>query len=339
MTLPKYLQFHLLPYLPLKDDLQFGKVLLWSFYRKRDEYLADELIRKQMQRYVERYVDDPVKCEPVKCVMIASYNSPDYLEPLTREQLEEMENAVHSLCFCSLLEKFPLFSVSSDNFQLLRQNFVPGDQGIAISSGSWIRSKESGMAVDEVLFVKPRYVRLPLQVCFDEKLLTALEESQKDESNTTFHRRVMRALEWVGYAYTNVDGFSYFSRIVMMATAFEILLDGFKGRPGFVDKIEGLVCFQREDTEVRSVVTKKGCHDEEHTLKGWWASEFYELRSRVVHGNRLADDDANNSKGQKYFSLAVEFFAECLRKILNEQRYYSYDDKNEILWAGIYERI
>lgn len=339
MTLPKYLQFHFLPYLPLKDDLRFGKVLLWSFYRKKDEYLADELIRKQMQTYVERHVKDPVKCDPVDCVVIASHDSPDYLRPLTPGQLEEMEHAVRSLCFCSLLQKLSLFSVSSDNFQLLQQNFVPGDPGIAISSGSWIRSKEGGMAVDEVLFVKPRYVRLPPQISFDEKLLRALEESQKDESNTTFHRRVMRALEWVGYAYTNVDGFSYFSRIVMMATAFEILLDGFQGRRGFVGKIEGLVCSQREETEVRSVATEKSRHDEEHTLKGWWASEFYELRSRVVHGNSLADDDANNRKGQKYFSLAVEFFAQCLRKILNEQRYYSYDDKNEILWAGIYERI
>ena len=94
-----------------------------------------------------------------------------------------------------------------------------------------------------------------------------------------------------------------------------------------------------KNRQKRTIPTRKGPETREYSFKEWWAYEFYDLRSRIVHGNKIGKRDIRNRKGNEYFLLSIEFFEECLRKFLERHNYYSYDLKDQIMWAGIHRKI
>jgi len=338
-----HLQFSFLPYITLKDELKIGDILLWPFYKKKDIYLRQETIRIQIQRLLAQYVENSKELKPLPNITILSYRSPDYLNPLTDKQLTEIRNAVTLLCFCTIIRNKSFYAFSSDDFQLFRQNFIPGDDGVAPSSGSIITRKYGGPKIDEILFIRPLRMSSGQAIIFDEEILRSLEKLQQDQQNQQLSRRIMSALEWVGYAYANTDNFNYFSRIVMMATAFEILLGGFRNRWEFIKKIKKYTCNPGDnnprDREKRTIKNRKGFEAREYSFKEWWAYEFYGLRNRIVHGDEIGKRDIRNRKGNEYFFLSLEFFEECLKRILGQNNYYQYDPRNQIIWAGIHRKI
>ncbi len=340
---PMHLQFSFLPYIVLKDELKIGDILLWPFYKKKDVYLREKTIRIQIQRLLAQYVENSKELKPLPNITILSYRSPDYLNRLTEDQVTKMRNAVTTLCFCTIIRNKSFYAFSSDDFQLIHQNFILGDDGIAPSSGSIIRRTYGGPKIDEVLFIRPFRMSSGQTIMVDEEILRPLEKLQQDQQNQHLSRQIMNALEWVGYAYANVDNFNYFSRIVMVATAFEILLGGFRNRWEFMKKIRKHTCNlgdnNSKDREKRKIRTGKGLEEREYSFKEWWAYEFYHLRNKIVHGNKIGDGDIRNRRGNEYFFLSLEFFEECLKRILERHNYYSYGPVDQIIWAGIHCKI
>jgi hypothetical protein len=335
----KHLQFTFLPYISIKDNLKIGEVLLWPFYKKKDEYIKNPLIRSQIERFLKQYVDNSGSHNPLQNITIVSYKSPDNFKTLTKNQVRKVRDAVTILCFSTIIKNTNWCAFSSDDFQLVHQNFIPGDDGIAPTSGSFIRRTIGGLKIEEVLFITPFYISQGWDINYDEKILRALEKLQQDKKSKEFYRRIITSLEWVSYAYTNVDNFNYASRIVMMATAFEILLNGFRDRFDFMKKIKQLTWNSLDDTKkMRStrVIKKQKMN---FSFKEWWAYEFYDLRSKIVHGKEIKNKDFKNRKGEEYFLLSIKFFVECLKKLLSKHNYYTYDFGDQILWGGIYEEI
>jgi len=75
------------------------------------------------------------------------------------------------------------------------------------------------------------------------------------------------------------------------------------------------------------------------SFKEWWAYEFYDLRSKIVHGKEIKNKDFKNRKGKEYFLLSIKFFVECLKKLLSRQNYYTYDLGDAMSWAMIDDEI
>lgn len=337
----KHLQFTFLPYISIKEDLKIGEVLLWPFYIKKDKYIKDFLIRSQIEKFLKQYVD--IKQKPLQNITMVSYKSPDNFHPLTETQSRKIRDTVTILCFSTIIKNTKWCAFSSDDFQLFHQNFIPGDERIAPASGSFIRRTVGGLKIKEVLFITPFYISHGWDISYDESILRALEKLQQDKKSKEFYRRIITSLEWVSYAYTNVDNFNYASRIVMMATAFEILLNGFKDRFEFMKKIKQLTCNSLENTKkmrsTRMIYYKGKKQKKNFSFKEWWAYEFYELRNKIVHGKEVKNKDFKNRKRKEYFLLSIKFFVECLKKLLSKHNYYIYNFVDQILWARIYEEI
>lgn len=99
----------------------------------------------------------------------------------------------------------------------------------------------------------------------------------------TLPTRILRSLEWFRLAHYEAEGVPQFSRVVMMATAFEILLDlprRDKTRC-FVQAINDKLQSQQFRSGTRRTRTKKypGL-----ILPAISAGAFYDLRSHIVHG-------------------------------------------------------
>ena len=310
----KYLQFSFLPYISLKDDLKIGNVLLWPFYKKKDTYIKNLLIKKQLEKFLKQYVNNLKNREPLENIFILSYKSPNNFKPLTKKQLKEVSDVVTILCFSTIIRNTDYWAFSKDDFQLFHQEFAPGSDRIVPSSGSFIKRTVGGLKIDEVLFITPFYISHSSgwYMNYDEEILRALEKLQQDDNNREFYKRIITSLEWVAYAYTNVDNFKYESRIVMMSTAFEILLDGFNNRRQFMKKIKNLTCDPLDETNkmrsTREIYYEGKKQRKKFSFKEWWAYEFYDLRSRIVHGKEVRNKDIRNRKGKEYFLLAIKFF-------------------------------
>jgi hypothetical protein len=338
-----YLQFTFAPYIRLRDDLRVGNILLWPFYLKKDNYIPDPLVRRQMEKFLERFVGSSEPRRPLKNVTIVSYKSPSNLKPLTRKQSREVRDAITTLCFCTLIRNASHIAFSSDDFQIIQQNFLPTKDKITPSSGSLIRRTTAGLKIAGVLFITPFHICQGWDICYDQEILRGIEKLQRDRANREFHRQIITSLEWIGYAYTNVDNFNYASRIVMTATAFEILLGGFANRVKFMKKIKRLTCDSSDNCE-RNRSEREICYHgkkqkKSFSLKECWAYDFYDLRSRIVHGKEVRSKDFKNRRRKKYFFLGIRFFEQCLKRLLSEKNCYSYDDGNKILWARIYDDI
>ncbi|NQU73945.1 MAG: hypothetical protein HQ547_04475 [Candidatus Omnitrophica bacterium] len=334
------LQMAFLPYAPLKEELRIGDIILWPFYQKRTEYLKNQAIDAHIKQFLKQYVNHSKKREPLENITIVSYGSPDNFNPPSQEVAEEIRDAVKILFFATVIRNNSWRAFASNDFQLVYQHFRLGDDGIAPSSGSFIRRTYGGPRIDDILFIKPFNIASGYDIDYDGKILKALATLPK-KTHDKLHRRIMRSLEWVMYAYNNSDGFSFDSRIIMMSTAFEILLDGFDGRWDFVNKVSRLICtyYDRaeKNRETRRVTINKSIIDKELSYKEWWAYEFYVLRNDLVHGKSIDDKRYKNRKDKDYFTLSVRFFEICLKKTLGN--HYDYDMGERIKTSNIYDEV
>jgi hypothetical protein len=339
----KHLQFSSLPYISIKEEIRIGEVILWSFYKNKDSYIKKETIKNQVEKFLKQYIHNSKDKEPIEGITMVSYGSPNNFKRLTRKQNLELIDSVTMLCFCSLIRNKSWDGVSSDDFYLVRQNFIPGNNGIAPTSGSIIQRMDSGWDIDDVLFITPFYINKGCGLNYHKDILSALIKLQQDNNQQEVYLRILESIRWVNYSYTNVDNFNYASRIVMMSTAFEILLGGFHDRYEFIGKIKPLIYNSLDSTKrmcsSRTLVWKGKKQNVTLSLKEWWAYEFYDLRSRIVHGEKTKVKDFLNRYGKAYFLLAIKFFEECLKKTLVAQDCYNYNFSDRVLWMGIYDEI
>lgn len=140
------------------------------------------------------------------------------------------------------------------------------------------------------------------------------------DSHDPTDERVFNALTWVRYAFLNADGYSYESRVVMMATAFEILFD--LPRNGkeeeFARRLELLL---EVDKMGHPAIRKPNSWGalKTSTMYGWWAREFYSVRSRIVHEGVVAKSHLVNAKGAQHLLLALKMLKFCLYRLLEKR--------------------
>lgn len=336
-------QFSFLPYVALQNEVKIGNAIFWSFHKKKDEHIKNAVVKQQLENFLQQYVMYTRDRTPLKDITIVSFKSPSNLKPLTKNEIAQLKNAVTCLCFSTLTRNKGWSAFSSDDFQLIHQNFILGSDDIALSSGSIIRRGHGGLKTDEVLFILPPHIAHGFPIDYNKDILEALAKLQADKTKENVFRRIINSLEWVSYSYTNVDNFNYSSRIVMLSTAFEILLDGFSDRTVFINKTKPLVCNSLDNSRrmrARKEVWWKGKKQTiDLSLKEWFVFELYDLRSRIVHGNRILAKDLLNKYGKPYFLLGIKFFEECLKRVLEKEGCFPYGFGDKVQWCSIYDEI
>ncbi|MCL4353536.1 hypothetical protein M1615_03690, partial [Patescibacteria group bacterium] len=133
-----YKQISLLPWLELADT-QIGNAIFWKY---DTSVVSDVDTKVYLDKYVKCYVDKHQ--QPVKTINIASYKDKNYFEPLTSEEYQELNFARNILCFMCIGEQSRIALIdknssigppSSDIFDMVSQNFVPGTEDVAVKSG------------------------------------------------------------------------------------------------------------------------------------------------------------------------------------------------------------
>lgn len=304
---------------PIKKELQIGPVRLWPFANKAENKIKEPSVREYLNRYFKLYVDH--KGDPVDAVIICSHGDIDF-RPLNEQEHKELRNAVDSLIFSIIAPKAATAVCMNNNFkgppssevfQCFTQEFQPGSEVIRIKAGtnwwSW--------RIDEITFQKP-WSAGGSGGTPDRELIEGFNKVFDHSFPKDIRERIFSSLEWFRLAHVESDEVSQLSKLIMMSTAFEILLHfpefPKEGKKGYfskcVDKKLASDEFKR-DFRINNKGTKFT-----FSLAGCWAWDFYELRNRIVHGGSIPNKDFIYRDWITHLIVADLIFLECIKREL-----------------------
>ena len=287
----EHYQVSFMPWTGLRKAFTVGPIAFWSYPEDATVRISDQEMRSYLDRYFKSYVDNTG--QPVQSIVVCSYGD-SYFRTLNAVEYEDLRNCCDILVFVTIAPqvrsaisgmKKTLGPPSSDAFELVTQNFELNSDDIHVRAGT---RTSAGWRIGEITFSKPWSVGGSFGTP-NEALITAFHKSFDPGFPKDLRDRLFRALEWFRLAHTENEQISEPSKIVMMATAFEILLQFPRNgkRKHFVKYME---------TNIASPEFNKGARVHEgktieFSLAGCWAWDFYELRSKIVHGDPILGSD------------------------------------------------
>jgi hypothetical protein len=290
----RFCQVSFMPWAGMDSDRRIGGVEMWrASEAELDRRVADVSVRDHLKRYFKCYVTPFGK--HTDSIIVCELDTKDF-SVLADTDLACIRRAADALYFVATSTQtwwsvgggHQAPSPSAEQFQLVHQNFRPGNDYIAVESGNVL---SGGVPLDTVRFTRPWHVGV-WHVQPDKHVLAAVDRLLAPDVDVTTRARFARCFEWFRLAHAGADDVSPFSRVVMMATAFEVLLqvpkDGGKARffAKAVDK-----WLSRPEHKKVAVRMRPGARDTiELAPMGIWARDFYDLRSAIVHGDDLAPE-------------------------------------------------
>lgn len=211
-----------LPWAKLDRRLILGPVHIVPWDQMRSTLQTD--VMQFLDRYFSRYVMNDGR--PVDDLAIA-YLGEDPIAHLSADDRAVIQRSVDALVFGTVTRQIRSrirsgnagFGVPhSERFQLMTQMFEDFGDGIVVQSGG----VSHWWTINDIHFCIPWCVGGDFYDTNDE-VMTAVAAFVHEPS--AIANRVARAIEWFRLAHTGNDDTSELSRVIMMATAFEILLE------------------------------------------------------------------------------------------------------------------
>jgi hypothetical protein len=288
MSINKHLQISFMPWAGLSKSVTLGPVTFWPYSKDAENKIIDPALRSYLDRYLCSYVD--YTGESVDTVTICSHKNSDF-RILNNLEFQVLRNCADALIFsiiapqcrnavCANNRSFG--PPSADVFELVTQNFQLDNDYINVKAGS---ITSGGWKIGEITFSKPWTIGGNFGKPNND-LISAFNKCFSTDFQEELRQRLFRSLEWFRLAHTESEQISDLSKIVMMSTGFEILLKFPKNgkRKYFVEYLENIIASDEFNRGTRT--THKG-KDFNLSLAGCWAWDFYELRSKIVHGDSV----------------------------------------------------
>lgn len=314
-----------LPYAPIENNIKISNVTFWPFYKEKEQRITDPKIVKHLERLFDSYINRTGN--KTKNITVASIDKPlfDTSESL---DIDQLENARYVLFFACVERNEEYFWCTSDNFEMIYQNFVPGELHVAVCAGG-LHEIVSTWKIEDVKFTTPDYVNQLFKVRYEARLMDALNACLQNMHKDIICRRIIKSLRPFYQSYKNTHDVDHQSRILLMTEAFVILLD-LRSRKDFRQKIDKLCGGRNESRKKYPIIdtrTNIKITDEILTEKQIWAEEFYKLRDRIIHGDEITLSDLSY-KGTGHIYLAELFFKKCIKEILSSLSlgFISYDE-------------
>jgi hypothetical protein len=214
------------------------------------------------------------------------------LKPLTEEEICTIQTAVHCIGFADIANRTVEAVIANSQFQgppssdkyQLHRHFLDSNDFVIFHLGGMSKVYQLG---------KLKIHRPPHLI--DGLTGSSFGLVEQFEKMRTLHptdqtRRLFQAVQWFFLSHTNAPEVSELSKLVMKATSLESLLS--RGNSG---KLEMAIRLDRKlstsGMEIKSVDIPAGRHSPARTINmsklAHWFFEFYDLRSRIVHGLTL----------------------------------------------------
>ena len=337
------MQLAYFPYLMLRDfeEIIHGNVRVWNFKKKAMEYIPDETLRNKVtallsiNKYGNSVIED---------MGILSIGDRDFRQATDVDIAIARE--IKLLLFLSWIAQNNVrlhdanaghFIATSENFDLSYQNFQLESDMIAESAGYIVAYKVLGYKISETSFNAPSYVLRPLSVSFDDNLRVSLKQLKAEDE--ALYNRILRAIDLLFESYYNNPNVSLNARILLLASAFEVLLELpiRNQRMHLKEIVESKTILPSDPVVTYSFETSPGnTQTETKSIKVKWADRFYTLRNHIIHGDEVPDSEFL-FESQRHTDIATMFFVLLTKIKLNERfgRTIFYD---KIIWGRFKDR-
>ena len=305
-----------MPWADIREELAVGPVSFWPFYKKAEEKIPDRQVRIDLSHFFETFVDNVGK--PVRSVVACSCGEIGFRR-FTCQEWAAIEAAVDCLVFAVIAtgtkngvcaDNKSMAPPSADRFDLCCRWVWPIQNGIVVKTENSTNTWTHG----EYRITQPASVGGLLSGNY-KSLLQGLSQVFGNGFPQEIRQRILRCLEWFRYAHTESTAVSWLHKVVMMVTAFEILLQ-------FPDRGQIVYFSQQVNERLRlpeSFLAKRTDEkgkDYEACLAAWWARDFYRLRSRIVHGDSVEAEDLKYKDWITHLIVADLVLRELVMRIL-----------------------
>jgi hypothetical protein len=324
------------------DEIDFGFAKVWNFIRKKDVYISDESIKSKITRILSCYKSQNNSL--INDIGVVYVRRCDFRKFNDKEL--GLVREVRHLLFLSCLSKnntckyncnsgHKMFT--ADNFDIIYQNFILEGDSFSERSGEIINFSRSGYRLGNIVYQRPGFVPTPLRFEIDNDLLAHLIELKGKKPK--IYGRILNATEIFFGSYYNSHYVSRNARILLQMNSFEMLLQfpKVKQREYFRRTIKNLTVHNADREYIYNVKDKgkiiEPLRGHKYTLKEIWADQFYSLRNKIIHGQRVDDDDFIFKKSQCHYNIAVLFFILLIKKQIEKSlRNKKYNCDFEINW-------
>ncbi len=283
----------LMPYAPLKVELDIGGIKFIPFQKLKVNPKIDKAVLDHLTKIVATYKN--LGGSQIHNPTFIFVNNINFKNP-TRASIERIETAKNLLAFLGIMRMVSFSFVTSDNFEVIYQSFVLGDDHVSTRAGSIHSIMTGGYQLPKVTFYKPEYINLPFDIGTDNNTLSAFNKELFTNPPRDEFLRILRSLEFFFDAYRNSYDVTWYSRILLIFIALEVILDC-ETRPQFRNRLQDLCTHKRfvgkEKTysyPIMNTQTGIKMNDENLTYKQIWAEEFYKLRHNIIHHGVIPKD-------------------------------------------------
>lgn len=307
----------IMPWAGIREEIKIGPIRFWPWNENR---VSDQKIKILLDTYFNCFVDH--YGEPVKTIVVCSHSNKDF-QLLTQPELNDIRSAIDILIFSSICpqvrisvcaDNYSIGPPTTDRYQVIGQELKKGDQNLYIKAGSLL----SVQKMDKVHISQPWCIGGRLGIEPEEELISAFDIVFDEQFPVDVRERLFHSLEWFKFAHTEAEFVSESSKLVMMSTAFEILLGFPDNRKSiyFAEQIEEH-CKQDDSILETRIFNKKPVT---FCKAACWAYDFYQLRNRIVHGDKIEDRDYCYKNWITFNIVADVLFWELIVKDLFKHR-------------------
>jgi len=284
----------------------------------------------------------------LETITIASVRGRELL-PLSTDEEQYLDAAVKAVALASIVKNIYGFQYrNSENFEVYTQELVQNQDEITLTYhfrraayGGYIHP-QGPFPLTQLKFTQPQSVLLSGTRELDGRLLAGCERFIESRTVNQDAERIIRSLGWFYFSHFDLRDIPDTAAAVMMSTAFETLFDLPENRKTrrFIGAVEEFVVTRAAgflDPAASARTRRMNWRNRpcEYNNAGWWAHDFYNLRSSIVHGSswQLLHN------GRSHLEIADLVFIECLKRKLQENGHYSYSGEDEEFRKEIYHRI
>ncbi len=278
-------EVHFLPWANIQQLITIGPVTItpWQTIRATLPNNA----RTFLDNYFNKY--RTAATQPVQHIGIASItNNP--IANITSEQRATIQQAVDAFSLASIIPSLRQTLITAttagvpnaETFQLLTQRLGNYQSFVTIST----RGMNCPVRLRDLLVLIPWEASVT-DYQTDDELLAGLGKLLTGKRDKRLGESIFRTIEWFRLSNTGNPATSNLERVIMKATAFEVLLDP-TGKGGkrlqMAQTLQTLTDTKKVKKRVITVNRTK------HTVNalGAWLNAFYKLRNDIVHGDKIS---------------------------------------------------
>lgn len=334
------------PYLSMRselDEIDLGYLKVWNFEKKKDDYIKDPVLKAKIEKIFATQITHHGN---VRGIGVVQFPDNDF-QPLAPNELELVQQARATIFLAFVSENNTRISnansghsmATSENFDVIYQNFTVEDDHVAETSGEIMRFSKGGYTLDKVRFQIPSYVPTPSSYHYDQEIFSELLHLRIHKPK--IYRKIINSTQIFMEGYYNSNHLSNKARILLFMSAFEAIfsIPEKDQRKHFKIEIAKISDIDGEKTYTNYWGKKSNPKSKEMlSKKGIWAEKFYLLRNAIVHGDHVKPESFIFEKTQEHIGIALLFFVLAVKKQFEKSRKGFHCDY-EINWEEYKDEI